>query len=92
MQPKHHYKLMREIKLMQVLRGPFVADLLDHFEDPDTVYLVLAYYSGGDLFKQMLVRGGALEEHWVCVEVRGGMASRRPHLGDRIWVNSGQRG
>lgn len=70
MQPKHHYKLQREVRIMQELRGRYVAELLDSFEDAENVYMILQYYSGGDLFKTMLVRGGVLDEHWVCVEVR----------------------
>lgn len=52
--------------------GAYVADLYTSFEDVACVYMVMEYCEGGDLFKTMLMHGGALEEQWVCVEVRGG--------------------
>lgn len=27
---------------------------------------------GGDLFKTLMMKGGSLDEHWVCTEVRNG--------------------
>lgn len=37
--------------------------------DADNIYLVMELCEGGDLFKAMLLRGGTLDEHYVCVEV-----------------------
>jgi hypothetical protein len=53
--------------------GPYVAELYSSFEDVACVYMIMEYCEGGDLFKTMLMHGGALEEQWVCVEVRGGV-------------------
>jgi serine/threonine protein kinase len=69
MQPKHHYKLEREIECMVAMNGSFVAELYGTFSDEKTVYLVMEYCEGGDLFKIMLKHGGRLDEHYVCVEV-----------------------
>ncbi|KAI8468894.1 MAG: kinase-like domain-containing protein [Monoraphidium minutum] len=49
--------------------GSYVAELYSSFEDVACVYMVMEYCEGGDLFKTMLMHGGALEEQWVCVEV-----------------------
>ena len=38
------------------------------FEEDTHKHLIM---EGGDLFKLLLLRGGTLEEHWVCMEVRG---------------------
>lgn len=41
------------------------------------MYMVMEYCEGGDLFKTMLMHGGALEEQWVCVEVGAFRLSNR---------------
>ncbi len=38
-------------------------------QDPACIYLAMEYCEGGDLFKTMLMKGGLLDEYWVCVEV-----------------------
>jgi serine/threonine protein kinase len=71
MQGKHFHKLHREIVVMKMLNGPYVAEFYDTFEDEHHVYIIMEYCEGGDLFKTMLMNGGLLDEHWVCVEVGG---------------------
>ena len=31
---------------------------------------VMEHCRGGDLFKTLMMKGGSLDEHWVCTEVR----------------------
>ncbi len=71
MQDKHYHKLDREIQAMQAMKGPYVADLYDWFEDADAIWLVMEWCEGGDLFKCMMVHGGRLDEFYVCTEVCG---------------------
>jgi serine/threonine protein kinase len=39
------------------------------FSDADSIWLVLEFCEGGDLFKTLSDQGGRLDEHYVCVEV-----------------------
>lgn len=41
------------------------------FEEDTHKHLIMEFCKGGDLFKLLLLRGGTLEEHWVCMEVGG---------------------
>ena len=59
----------REIRLMRMLTGEGMVSLFGVFEDDARKSLVMEYCSGGDLFKYLLLRGGHLDEHWVCTEV-----------------------
>lgn len=77
MADKHYHKLEREIRAMVALRGPYVADLYGWFTDGDAIWLVLELCEGGDLFKTMMLHGGRLDEHYVCVEVRWGVYGGR---------------
>ena len=54
---------------MMQMNGPYVAELYCCFADEDNIYLVMEYCDGGDLFKSMLLHGGQLDEHYVCVDV-----------------------
>lgn len=56
---------------MAAVRGPYVADMYGWFADEEAIWLVLELCEGGDLFKTMMLHGGRLDEHYVCVEVRG---------------------
>lgn len=61
----------REIRLMKLLEGdPSIVQLYTVFEDNIYKYLVMEVCKGGDLFKAMLLRGGKMDEHWVCSEVQ----------------------
>ncbi len=31
---------------------------------------VMEHCKGGDLFKTLMMKGGSLDEHWVCTEVK----------------------
>ncbi len=46
-----------------------VVQLYGTFEDEQHVSLVMEHCTAGDLFKTMLVHGGVLDEHWVCIQV-----------------------
>lgn len=69
MKTKNFLRMEREIKLMQCLVGEGLAQLYGVFEDPTHKTLVMEYCKGGDLFKLLLLKGGSLDEHWVCIEV-----------------------
>lgn len=69
MQAKHYHKLDREIQAMQLMRGPYVAELYCWFQDDDSVWLVMEFCEGGDLFKCLMVHSGRLDESYVCTEV-----------------------
>ena len=69
MQPKHYHKLQREINAMSLMGGMYVVQLYCHFQDEDNVYLIMEFCEGGDLFKYMMLKGGSLDEHAVCVQV-----------------------
>ena len=53
------------------------------FEEDTHKHLIMEFCKGGDLFKLLLLRGGTLEEHWVCMEVGGprhaASCATRPH-------------
>ena len=44
---------MRQVELYAVIN------------DTTHVYLIMEYCRGGDLFKQLMLKGGCLEEAWV---------------------------
>ena len=73
MKTKNFLRMEREIKLMNCLRGEGLAQLYGVFEDPTHKTLVMEYCKGGDLFKLLLLKGGSLDEHWVCCEVGAGL-------------------
>lgn len=68
MKTKNFLRMEREIKLMKCLVGEGLAQLYGVFEDTSHKTLVMEYCKGGDLFKLLLLKGGTLDEHWVCVE------------------------
>ena len=68
MKTKNFLRMEREIKLMKCLVGEGLAQLYGVFEDSSHKTLVMEYCKGGDLFKLLLLKGGTLDEHWVCVE------------------------
>lgn len=68
MKTKNFLRMEREIKLMKCLVGEGLAQLYGVFEDSTHKTLVMEYCKGGDLFKLLLLKGGTLDEHWVCVE------------------------
>ena len=69
MKTKNFLRMEREIKLMRCLVSEGLAQLYGVFEDPTHKTLVMEYCKGGDLFKLLLLKGGSLDEHWVCIEV-----------------------
>ncbi len=69
MKLKNTLRMEREIRLMRQLTGAGMVSLYGVFEDDARKSLVMEYCSGGDLFKYLLLRGGHLDEHWVCTEV-----------------------
>ena len=69
MKTKNFLRMEREIKLMRCLVGEGLAQLYGVFEDATHKTLVMEYCKGGDLFKLLLLKGGSLDEHWVCIEV-----------------------
>ncbi|CAK0786186.1 hypothetical protein CVIRNUC_009399 [Coccomyxa viridis] len=70
MKPKNHARLEREVRLMQHLGGAeSMVDLYAVFEDITHKYLIMEHCRGGDLFKQLMMKGGTLEEAWVCTEI-----------------------
>ncbi|KAL3143281.1 hypothetical protein ABBQ38_002124 [Trebouxia sp. C0009 RCD-2024] len=69
MKTKNFLRMEREIKLMQCLVGEGLAQLYGVFEDATHKTLVMEFCKGGDLFKLLLLKGGCLDEHWVCVEI-----------------------
>lgn len=69
MKTKNFLRMEREIKLMRCLVGEGLAQLYGVFEDQTHKTLVMEYCKGGDLFKLLLLKGGSLDEHWVCIEV-----------------------
>ncbi|KAM9208913.1 serine/threonine-protein kinase MARK2-like [Dugong dugon] len=55
-------RLYREIKIMKNLHHPNVVKLFQVIESEDTVYIVMEYASGGDLFDHLLAHGLMNEE------------------------------
>ena len=49
--------------------GDGLVQLYSVFEEDTHKHLIMEFCKGGDLFKLLLLRGGTLEEHWVCMEV-----------------------
>ncbi|GFR41246.1 hypothetical protein Agub_g1920 [Astrephomene gubernaculifera] len=70
---KHFHKLEREVAAMRAMSRKVgkkgIVELLDTYEDANAVYLVMECCEGGDLFKRLMLHGGKLPEHWVCVQV-----------------------
>ena len=54
---------------MVAMAGPFVVELYGWFADDAAIWLVMELCEGGDLFKTMMLHGGRLDEHYVCVDV-----------------------
>ena len=70
MKEKNFLRMEREIRLMRLLEGEVaIVQLYNVFEDTGFKYLVMETCKGGDLFKAMLLRGGKMDERWVCNEV-----------------------
>ena len=67
---KNFLRLEREIRLMKLLiEDGSVVQLYNVFQEGNYKYLIMEMCKGGDLFKAMLLRGGQMEESWVCREV-----------------------
>lgn len=69
MKQKNFLRMEREIKLMNMLGGDGLVQLYSVFEEDTHKHLIMEFCKGGDLFKLLLLRGGTLEEHWVCMEI-----------------------
>ena len=70
MKEKNFLRMEREIRLMRLLEGEAaIVQLYNVFEDTGFKYLIMETCKGGDLFKAMLLRGGKMDERWVCNEV-----------------------
>lgn len=54
---------------MQAMSGPYVVSLYGWFQDDSSVWLVMEWCEGGDLFKCMMMHGGRLDEYYVCSEI-----------------------
>ena len=62
---------MRQVRLMKQVAGTAgVVRLYGSYEDAAHLTLVMELCQSGDLFKTMLMHGGALDEHWVATQVR----------------------
>lgn len=49
--PLHELELQkREIEVLKICQHPNIIRLLDVFESPEYIYIVLEYMEGGDLF------------------------------------------
>jgi serine/threonine protein kinase len=46
----------REIEVLKICQHPNIIRLLDVFENPEYIYIVLEYMGGGDLFTYLEVR------------------------------------
>jgi len=54
-------KLMREVKIMKILKHPNIVELYEVIETEDTLYLIMEYASGGEVF-DFLVEHGRMKE------------------------------
>eukprot|EP00040_Diaphanoeca_grandis_P021989 m.117649 g.117649 ORF g.117649 m.117649 type:complete len:639 (-) comp28593_c0_seq3:314-2230(-) len=54
-------KLLREVKIMKMLRHPNIVELYEVIETEDTLYLIMEYASGGEVF-DFLVEHGRMKE------------------------------
>ena len=70
MKEKNFLRMDREIRLMNLLvDDEAIVQLYNVFEEGNYRYLIMEMCKGGDLFKAMLLRGGKMDEAWVCKEV-----------------------
>jgi len=42
--------IISEVQIMSIVRHPFIADLVGHFQDENRLYMVLEFVAGGELF------------------------------------------
>ncbi|KAJ1569577.1 NUAK SNF1-like kinase 1 [Cladochytrium tenue] len=47
---KQMNSVQREVRLMRLLKHPHIVEVLDTLETPDSIYIVMEYASGGELF------------------------------------------
>jgi len=45
---------VREVGLLQQLKHENIVRFFDFFEDPDFYYIVMEFYTGGELFQKIL--------------------------------------
>ncbi len=71
-----------------------VVALLEVFEDPSSIYLLMECCEGGDLFKRLMLHGGRLPEQWVAVEVSDRAQQQRQQEAGagRLWADRAPRG
>ncbi len=55
----------REIEVLKVCQHPNIIRLLDLFEDPKAIYIVMEYMTGGDLYDYMSKRDFKISEDRV---------------------------
>lgn len=73
--------------LSACFRFPGVIGLRGTFEDRQYIYIVQDKCSKGDLFKQLLRKGGTMEESRVCSEVVVPLLLTLDHLHERKLVH-----
>ena len=54
-----------DIKMLKEVKGEYIIDLIDSFEDPANIYLVYKYCQDRNLEQYMIRHGGKLEENKV---------------------------
>ena len=54
---------LNEIELLKVCEHPNVVKLIDYFEDPANIYLVLEYIEGANLMKYVSKKDHLKESH-----------------------------
>eukprot|EP00192_Tetraselmis_astigmatica_P002723 CAMPEP_0117697884 /NCGR_PEP_ID=MMETSP0804-20121206/29475_1 /TAXON_ID=1074897 /ORGANISM="Tetraselmis astigmatica, Strain CCMP880" /LENGTH=549 /DNA_ID=CAMNT_0005512181 /DNA_START=1383 /DNA_END=3032 /DNA_ORIENTATION=+ len=70
MNKKQTHKTKREIEIMQQMRGdPGVVQYLGHFEDAYMTFIVMEHCKQGDLFRNLFLKGGSVDEYWAATKI-----------------------
>eukprot|EP00850_Spirogloea_muscicola_P008497 SM000045S16242 [mRNA] locus=s45:464532:467229:- [translate_table: standard] len=84
----NHNQVRREVACMRKARHEHILRLYTSFEDDGSIYLVLEYAEGGDLYKRLAtLHGGTMEESDVIQKVLRPLLSALKHLHDKCIVH-----
>ncbi|CAI5530174.1 unnamed protein product [Closterium sp. Naga37s-1] len=74
------HRINREVALLMTLNHEHIIQWLGHFEDPQCVYLVQEWASGGDLFEELRASGGHMGEARIAKHILLPLLSALHHM------------
>ncbi|CAI5474252.1 unnamed protein product [Closterium sp. Yama58-4] len=77
------HRINREVALLMTLNHEHIIQWLGHFEDPQCVYIVQEWATGGDLFEELRASGGHMGEARIAKHILLPLLSALHHMHSR---------